>query len=42
MQNLKKQPAAASPMSRSKRELAWIPPVIFSIFYITKRLAPAF
>jgi len=39
MQNLKKQPAAAS---RSKHELTWVPPVIFSIFYITKRLAPAF
>jgi hypothetical protein len=42
IQNLKKQPGAASRMSRLKRELAWVPPVIFSVFDITKRLAPAF
>ena len=36
IQKLKKQPGAASPMSRSKRELAWVPPVIFSVFDITK------
>jgi len=42
MQNLKKQPGAASLMSCSKRELAWVPPAIFSVFDITKHLAPAF
>jgi hypothetical protein len=29
-------------MSRLKCELAWVSPVIFSVFDITKRLAPAF
>jgi hypothetical protein len=36
IQNLKKQPWAASSMSRLKRELPWILPVIFSIFDIIK------
>jgi hypothetical protein len=42
IQNLKKQLGAALRMSRLKRELTWVPPVIFSVFDITKRLAPAF
>jgi len=33
IQNLKKHPRAASPMSRSKRELTWVP-LVFLIFFI--------
>ena len=35
-QNFKKQPGAASPNSRAKRELTWTPPKLNSVFDITK------